>query len=170
MRVLSPLRISAFALSTCQLLWGCATDAKHSWMPMSSQYSWKSLLLNWVPLSVMMRFGTPNLHTMDLRNATADFFSDVHHRGNLRPFCEFVNGDVEESVPADGPGERPQDIHAPYGEWPLGRDHLQSLSRCVYLLCMELACFAGPYQLSCILECCRPVEDMPKGLTNKCAR
>ena len=93
-------------------------DAKHNWMPMSSQYSWKSLLLNWVLLSAMIRFRTPNLHTMDLRNATADFFGDVHHRGNLRPFCEFINGDVEEPVPADGPGEWPQDIHAPYGEWP----------------------------------------------------
>ena len=47
---------------------------------------------------------------------------------------------------------------------------MQSLSRCVYLLCMELTCFAGPDQLSCILECCRPVEAMPKGLANKRAR
>ena len=85
---------------------------------MFSQYYWKSLLLNWDPLSAMMRLGTPNLHTMDLRNASADFFGDVHHRGNLRLFCEFVNGDIEELVPADGPGERPQDIHAPYGKWP----------------------------------------------------
>ena len=66
----------------------------------------------------MMRFGTPNLHTMDLRNATADFFSDIHHRGNLRPLCELVDGNVEEPVPADGPGERPQDVHTPHGEWP----------------------------------------------------
>src|SRR4029078_12412075 len=35
---------------------------------------------------------------------------------------------------------------------------------------MELACFAGPYQLSRILECCWPVEAMPKGLANKRAR
>ena len=69
--------------------------------------------------------------------------------------------------PPTARGNDPQDIHAPYGEWPQGRNHLQSLSRCVYLLCMELACFAGPYQLSCILEYCRPVEAMPKGLTNK---
>ena len=40
----------------------------------------------------------------------------------------------------------------------------------MYLLCMELACFAGPYQLSRILECCWPVEAMPKGLANKRAR
>jgi hypothetical protein len=32
----------------------------------------KVLVLNWVPLSVMILFGTPNLHTIDLRNAIAD--------------------------------------------------------------------------------------------------
>jgi hypothetical protein len=38
---------------------------------MPSQYSWKSRLLNWVPLSVMIRLGTPNLQIIDLRKATA---------------------------------------------------------------------------------------------------
>jgi hypothetical protein len=70
-RVLSPLRISAFALSTWPLLLGWATDAKQSWVLMSSQYSWKIRLVNWVPLSVMIRLGTPNLQTIDLRKATA---------------------------------------------------------------------------------------------------
>jgi hypothetical protein len=37
---------------------------------MPSQYSWKSRLLNWVPLSIMIRLGTPNLQTIDLRKAT----------------------------------------------------------------------------------------------------
>jgi hypothetical protein len=37
---------------------------------MSSQYSWKSRLVNWVPLSIMIRLGTPNLQTIDLRKAT----------------------------------------------------------------------------------------------------
>ena len=91
-------------------------------MPMSSQYSWKSLILNWVPLSAMMRFGMPNLHTMDLRNATADFLVMFTTGVTFGHFVNFsmatYNGDVEEPVPADGPGERPQDIHAPYGEWP----------------------------------------------------
>ena len=35
---------------------------------------------------------------------------------------------------------------------------------------MELACFAGPYQLSRILERCWSVETVPKGLANKRAR
>jgi hypothetical protein len=46
---------------------------------------------------------------------------------------------------------------------------LQSLSRCVYLLCMELTCFAGLYQLSYILESGWPIETVPEGLTNQCA-
>jgi hypothetical protein len=37
---------------------------------MPSQYSWKSQLLNWVPLSIMIRLGTPNLQIIDLREAT----------------------------------------------------------------------------------------------------
>jgi hypothetical protein len=77
---------------------------------------------------------------------------DTNHRGGLWPLCEFVDSDKEETVPADSPGEWSKDIHPPYGEWPGGWNHLQGLSRCVYLLCMELTCFAGLYQLSCILE------------------
>jgi hypothetical protein len=57
----------------------------------------------------------------------------------------------------------------PYGEWPGGRNHLQSLSWCVYLLCVELTCLAGLYHLSCILEGGWPVETMAEGLTDQCA-
>jgi hypothetical protein len=41
-------------------------------MPKSSQYPWKAPLVNWDPLSVMIRFRTPNLHMMDLMNFIAD--------------------------------------------------------------------------------------------------
>jgi hypothetical protein len=41
-------------------------------MPRSSQYPWKAPLVNWDPLSVMIWFGTPNLHMMDLMNFTVD--------------------------------------------------------------------------------------------------
>ena len=51
-----------------------------------------------------------------LEECDCGFFGDVHHRSNLRPFCEFVNDDVEEPVSANGPGERSRDIHDPYGE------------------------------------------------------
>jgi hypothetical protein len=37
---------------------------------MPSQYSWKSRLLNWVLLSIMIWLGTPNPQTIDLRKAT----------------------------------------------------------------------------------------------------
>jgi hypothetical protein len=94
---------------------------------------------------------------------------DVDHRGSLWSLCELVDGDEEETVPADGPGKWSQDIHPPYGEWPGGWNHLQSLSWCVYLLCMELACFIGLYNLSCILESCWSVKAMSEGLTNQCA-
>jgi hypothetical protein len=32
----------------------------------------------------------------------------VHHRGNLRPLCELVDGDVEEPVPATALGNGPR--------------------------------------------------------------
>jgi hypothetical protein len=44
-------------------------------MPRSLQYPWKAPLVNWDPLLVMIRFGTSNLHMMDLMNFTADFLS-----------------------------------------------------------------------------------------------
>jgi hypothetical protein len=49
---------------------------------------------------------------------------DTDHRGSLWPLCELVDGDEEETVPADSPGEWPQDIHPPYSEWPGGWNHL----------------------------------------------
>jgi hypothetical protein len=38
---------------------------------------------------------------------------DIDHKGGLWPLCELVDGDEEEPVPADGPGEWSQDIHPP---------------------------------------------------------
>jgi hypothetical protein len=104
-----------------------------------------------------------------LEESNNSTLGDTDHRGSLWPLCEFVDGDEEETVPADGPGEWPQDIHPSYDEWSGGWNHLQSLSRCVYLLCMELTCFVGLYQLGCILESSWSVEAMPEGLTNQCA-
>jgi hypothetical protein len=49
---------------------------------------------------------------------------DTNHRGSLRPLCELVDGNEEEAVPADSPGEWSQDIHPPYDEWPGGWNHL----------------------------------------------
>jgi hypothetical protein len=54
----------------------------------------------------------------------------------------------------------------PYDEWLGGWNHLQSLSWCVYLLCMELTRLAEIYHLSCILESGWPVEAVLEGLTD----
>ena len=94
-------------------------------------------------------------------------FGDVDHWSCFQPLDELVDGDVEVPVPTDGPRKRSQDIQSLYSEGSRGWYHLQSLSRCVYLLCMELSCFAGLYQLSYILECCRPIKTMPEGLTDQ---
>jgi hypothetical protein len=80
----------------------------------------------WDPKSVDNRLEEGNSSTL----------GDTDHRGGLRSLCEFVDGDEEKTVPADGSGEWSQDIHPPYSEWPGGWNHLQNLSRCVYLLCM----------------------------------
>jgi hypothetical protein len=113
----------------------------------------------WDPKSIDNRLEEGNNSTL----------GDTNHRGGLWPLCEFVDSDEEETVPTDSPGEWSQDIHPPYDEWLGGWNHLQSLSRCVYLLCMELTCFAGLYQLSCILESSWPIEAVPEDLTNQCA-
>jgi hypothetical protein len=68
---------------------------------MSSQYSWKIRLVNWVPLSVMIR----------LEESDSSTLGDIDHRGGLWPLCELVDGDEEEPVPANGPREWSQDIH-----------------------------------------------------------
>jgi hypothetical protein len=46
-----------------------------------------------------------------LEEGNSSTLGDANHRGGLRPLCELVDGDVEETVPADDPGEWSQDIH-----------------------------------------------------------
>jgi hypothetical protein len=121
-----------------------------------------------VPLSVMIRFGTPNLHTMDLRKATAAPWVMLTtgvasgHLGNLSMATKRYR------YPPTALGNGPR-ISTPYGEWPRGWNHLQGLSWCVYLFCVELTRLAGLYHLSCILEIDWPVEAIPEGLTDQCA-
>jgi hypothetical protein len=80
-----------------------------------------------------------------LEEGDSSTLGDADHRGGLWPLGELVDGDKEVPVAADSPGKRSQDIHPPYGEWLGGQNHLQGLSRCVYLLCVVLACFSGLY-------------------------
>jgi hypothetical protein len=46
-----------------------------------------------------------------LEEGNNNTLGDANHRGGLRPLHEIVDGDEEESVPADDPGEWSQDIH-----------------------------------------------------------
>jgi hypothetical protein len=80
-----------------------------------------------------------------LEEGDSSALGDADHKGGFRPLGELVNSDKEVLVPTDSPGKWSQDIHPPYGERPRGQNHLQSLSWCVYLLCMVLARFAGLY-------------------------
>jgi hypothetical protein len=47
-------------------------------MPVDAQYSRNSPLVNWLPLSVMMRLGTPKRQTSPRMNLTADLAGIVH--------------------------------------------------------------------------------------------
>ena len=76
--VLSPLRTSALIRSTCPLLRGCATEAKHTFVPNSSQYSGKEWLVNWDPLSVMILLGTPKRLTIPWMKVMAAWAVMLH--------------------------------------------------------------------------------------------
>src|SRR6185437_15793287 len=67
----SPWRIMPLARSTCSFVCGCATADQSTHMWKLSQNAKNFLPLNWVPLSVMIEFGTPNLKTMSLKNRAA---------------------------------------------------------------------------------------------------
>jgi hypothetical protein len=138
-------------------------------VPMPSQYFWNSRLLNWVPLSVMIWLGTPNLQTIDLRKATTAPWVMLTIGVASGHFVNLLMATKRKRYPPTALGNGTRISTPPYGEWLGGWNHLQSLSRCVYLLCMELACLAGLYHLSCILESSWPVKAMPEGLTNQCA-
>jgi hypothetical protein len=69
-----------------------------------------------------------------LEEGNSSTLRDTNHKGGLWPLCEFVDSDEEETKPADSPVEWSQEIQPPYSEWLGGWNHLQSLSRCVYLL------------------------------------
>jgi hypothetical protein len=47
-------------------------------MPADVQYSRNSPLVNWLPLSVMMRLGTPKQQTSPRMNLTTDLAGIVH--------------------------------------------------------------------------------------------
>ena len=46
-----------------------------------------------------------------LEEGNSSTLGDADNRGVLRPLCELVHGNEEESIPTDGPMEWSQDIH-----------------------------------------------------------
>src|SRR4051812_48319530 len=65
-----PPHTSLFAFSTCPLDSRCSTDAYLILMPSSWQKNWNSAAVKFVPLSVIMLCGTPNLMMIDLMKLT----------------------------------------------------------------------------------------------------
>ena len=72
---LRPCRSMPFARSTCLFVRGCATVAQSTRMCCSSHNRINFLPVNYVPLSVMMEFGTPKRWTMLRKNSMA--YSDL---------------------------------------------------------------------------------------------
>src|SRR4026207_2137569 len=89
-RGFSPWRIMPLARSTCLFICGCATADQSTRMWKLSQNAKNFLPVNWVPLSVMIEFGTPNLKTMSVKNWTALIGFDLADGPSLDPLGEFV--------------------------------------------------------------------------------
>ena len=68
---LRPCRIMPLPCSTWAFVCGCATADQSTHMWKSLQNFKNFLPVNWVPLSVMIEFGTPNLKMMSVKNRTA---------------------------------------------------------------------------------------------------
>ena len=68
---LRPCRTMPLARSTCPFMWGCATAAQSTWLWYWLQNQRNFVLVNYVPLSMMMEFGTPKRWTMSRKNNTA---------------------------------------------------------------------------------------------------
>jgi hypothetical protein len=58
----------------------------------------------------------PKLEDDGLDKLDCVLLIDLDHRGRFRPLGEFVDGDIEISVPSDGLGKWPQDVQPPNSE------------------------------------------------------
>ena len=77
-----------FTRSTCLFMRGCATVAQSTRMWYSSQNRRNFFPVNYVPLSVMMEFGTPKQWTISRKSSMAcsDFITEID-----RASIHFVN-------------------------------------------------------------------------------
>jgi hypothetical protein len=100
-----------------------------------------------------------------LEESDSGTLGDVDHRGGLWPLSELIDGNKEVPVPANGPGKWPQDIHPPYGEWPV-ESFAEPELVCVFVLRgIDTPCRTSPSHR--ILESGWPVKAMPEGLTDQ---
>ena len=102
--------------------------------------------MNYVPLSVMMEFGTPKQH--DVKEEQHGLLGlDYGDRPSFDSFCELVYGDNQVGVAPGHLFERPNQVEPPDREGPCDGDHLECLGQEVSLPGVVLTPFAGAYDL-----------------------
>jgi hypothetical protein len=124
--------------------------------------------LNWVSLSVMIWLGTPNLQIIDLRKATAAPWVILTTGVASSHFVNFSTATKKKRYPPTALGNGPR-ISTPIQRIARRVESFAEPEPVCVSVCMELTCFAGLYQLSCILESGWPIETVPEGLTNQSA-
>jgi hypothetical protein len=92
---------------------------------------------------------------------------DGGDNGFLGPLGETCRWRRTRSSSHHRPQGKGREYPPPYNIGPGGRNHVQHLSWSVDLLGVELSCLTSPYQLGCILESCRTIAIMLKGLTDQ---
>jgi hypothetical protein len=99
--------------------------------------------VNWVPLSVMMEFGTPK--TMDdvVEERHRLLGPDAVQGPDLDPLGKFVDGDQQVRVAPGCLLQGADEVQTPHNKRPCDGYRLQSLSGQVGLPCIELTPFAG---------------------------
>jgi hypothetical protein len=107
------------------------------------QKSRNFLPVNWVPLSVMMEFGTPEAMDDVGEERHRLLGPDVVQGSDLDPLGEFVDGDQQVRVAPGCLLQRADEVQTPHSKGPGDGYRLQSLSGQVGLPCVELTPFAG---------------------------
>jgi hypothetical protein len=126
--------------------------------------------VNWVPLSVMMEFGTPKRWMMLVKNATACSDLMLFRGSDLDPLGEFVDGDQQVRVAPCCLLQGTDEVQTPHSKRPGDGYCLQSLSGQVGLLHVELTPFAGVDNSSGVGHRGRPVETLSESVSNKGSR
>jgi hypothetical protein len=74
--------------------------------------------VNWVPLSVMMEFGTPKRWMMLVKNATACSDLMLFRGSDLDPLGEFVDGDQQVRVAPGCLLQGTDEVQTPHSKRP----------------------------------------------------